>query len=476
MKQNGSKRITDSKHLVLLVGTNPLPNYVAAKYFLSREEPFGHIWLVHSAKNNAIKQNGTEKQAETIKEALEQWLRDNGRAGSVAFRYISLEDVSSSRVIEENIKTKLLGCSGEESKLNGNIAPVNLNYTGGTKAMAVHVYRTMEKELGDRCTFSYLDAREYKIKIDGSDRALTDDLRKEIDLTVDDLLLLHNYAKKEQSSSYDWEDAVNEIQKIIEDGKIDLFLDWVKSFLVQYYYKNNKFHKKSSDFREQIKEKNGEIKSFQSKACAFDKSVLSLLEKIPDEYSLLEKQDDSYILWVPDEKTSKKKFGKRLGPSVRNFLHGKWLEYYVYKVLQKNLHNFFIEDKGKIQLEISKEMFRKNVSEKIQKPFEIDLILMHGYYLCGISCTTSAEEDTCKLKGFEVLHRVNQFGGDEARAVLITGLKEKNGITEAEKVAKMEEDLRVVTGSQVNKIKVLGRSDWKENILWEKVRLFVWGE
>ena len=38
--------------LILLVGTNPLPNYVVAKYFLLNNPNLKTIWLVHSEKQN----------------------------------------------------------------------------------------------------------------------------------------------------------------------------------------------------------------------------------------------------------------------------------------------------------------------------------------------------------------------------------------------------------------------------------------
>ncbi|MGC8651581.1 MAG: DUF1887 domain-containing protein, partial [Minisyncoccia bacterium] len=64
------------------------------------------------------------------------------------------------------------------------------------------------------------------------------------------------------------------------------------------------------------------------------------------------------------------------------------------------------------------------ISLKAQKRnspnFELDIFLINGYQLIGISLTTSTRQGECKLKGFEVIHRVKQIGGDESKAILIT--------------------------------------------------------
>jgi len=38
----------NANHLVLLMGTNPLPNYVVAKYFLSNYANLPNIWVLCS--------------------------------------------------------------------------------------------------------------------------------------------------------------------------------------------------------------------------------------------------------------------------------------------------------------------------------------------------------------------------------------------------------------------------------------------
>ena len=62
--------MTDFTDLILLVGTNPLPNYVVAEYFLSQDNRIRKIWLVCSEKTNY--QAGTEELAVNLKALLDQ--------------------------------------------------------------------------------------------------------------------------------------------------------------------------------------------------------------------------------------------------------------------------------------------------------------------------------------------------------------------------------------------------------------------
>ncbi len=51
--------------------------------------------------------------------------------------------------------------------------------------------------------------------------------------------------------------------------------------------------------------------------------------------------------------------------------------------------------------------------------FELDVAAMYGYQLFGVSCFVSQQEKEKKSHLFEVVVRVRQLGGDEARAALV---------------------------------------------------------
>jgi len=61
----------DFEHLVLLMGTNPLPNYVVAEYFLTHNRKLENIWLVHSERFG--RQEGTLTQAENLESILRRF-------------------------------------------------------------------------------------------------------------------------------------------------------------------------------------------------------------------------------------------------------------------------------------------------------------------------------------------------------------------------------------------------------------------
>ena len=131
-------------HLFLLIGTNPLPNYVAA-LLLAKEE--GSIHLLHSKGDH-----GTERIARLLGSEIKK-------------RKPKIKEILPWEVNEANSNyifqkiTDMLGHIPPE-------ATVGLHYTGGTKAMAVHVYRAIA-EMRPNAIFSYLDARTLSIMIDG---------------------------------------------------------------------------------------------------------------------------------------------------------------------------------------------------------------------------------------------------------------------------------------------------------------------
>ena len=440
--------------LVLLVGTNTLPNYVVAKYFIKNNDSLKNIWLVHSEKID--RQNGTYELAQNIKEVLDD------EFGKVKiFGFIALEDVSLSKKIVENIKNKLV------LKLPRNSSGVHLNYTGGTKAMAVHVYRALEKEKDIKsCTFSYLDARDFSIK-DDDDGVVPGDLRESIRITLDSLIKLHGYIKKEPQDNPDWPDAVNTFKYLIDEDKLSIYLNWAKGCLQKTYYNSKGFIKNKTAFwthnnlinKGQIDPvKVAEFKTiFENNT---PPEVMEVLSKIPQEHSLLDEQGK---LWIPDKLVTKAMFEERLGTTIKNFLHGKWLEVYAYNVLR---------DKIKTDPTLCHQNIPMESNWRITKPgmdnFELDVIVLNGYQVCGISCTTSTKEGLCKEKGFEVLHRVNQIGGDEAKAVLITCLDDG-------KVEELNVDLSTFTGSIDKKLLIIGMSKLKDEVMWKEIKQHIWG-
>jgi len=177
--------------LVLLVGTNPLPNYVVGTYFLKQySTDIKRVWLVYSEKTRF--QAGTGEFAQNIKMVLaKESVQFTGE-----FLMKSLSDVGNADKICRDIQEKILN-----SVKKPDFTGVHLNYTGGTKAMAVHVYRQIEGAFPDESSFSYLDARDYQLKADRGG-SLTGDLRREIQLDFEDLIKLHGYKRVDKPEKH----------------------------------------------------------------------------------------------------------------------------------------------------------------------------------------------------------------------------------------------------------------------------------
>ena len=104
-------------HLFLLIGTNPLPNYVSAR-LLARDPQRTTIWFVHS--------KDTAKEHDTLQKSLQT-------EGFQSFQSIEVDEASSIDIYNQ-IQQRARSLHGV----------IGLNYTGGTKAMAVHAYRACQ--------------------------------------------------------------------------------------------------------------------------------------------------------------------------------------------------------------------------------------------------------------------------------------------------------------------------------------------
>jgi hypothetical protein len=159
-----------TKNLFLLMGTNPLPNYVAAK-LLSKAE--GRIYFVHTKETNNI----TDKLIELLDLNEKQFCK------------VPTEDTDAYNVFSQVF-----------SYSNGK-KDIGLNYTGGTKIMSVHAYRAIEKNCPD-AVFSYLDARELSMRISKLNDPLLHPFPVNLLVTLpfSTLLRMHGYTLDEKKT------------------------------------------------------------------------------------------------------------------------------------------------------------------------------------------------------------------------------------------------------------------------------------
>ncbi len=419
-------------HLVLLIGTNPLPNYVVADYLLAENSKLETIWLICSESGDH--QAGTREQADR----LETLLRERWGGGSPAIRFplekIPLSNVSLASSIQNDVGRNLV------DRLKSGDS-VHLNYTGGTKSMSTHVYWILKTLEHVETRFSYLDARNFELVSD-EEGVIERDLRRKISLSFHEMIRLHGFERKNKPSDFMFEDCMEIFQELIETESLNLLYGPAG-------YDRNLFLKEKGGLAQRIQDltqSNWELLQLFSPNKTFHK----IIQKAPEPYRIFD-QNGCF-----NDTTEKRKFKA----SVK-FLDGEWLEHHVLNALKplcddngvKHDHNWVI----------------KKPEWPVNLDFELDVVLINGYQLTGISVTTETKKYLCKSKGFEIIHRTRQIGGDEAKAVLATRMN-KNDRDDVQR------DLEYHTGGTTGNILVLGEKDLKSGPLVEKIRRFVLSE
>ncbi len=415
--------------LVLLIGTNPLPNYVVAEYFLKTNKELRNIWLVHSEE--VARQVGTRAQAEHLEKVLKERHPGNSKL-PFPLPKVALSNVSNAKEVLRDTNEKLIRRLPENSR-------VHLNYTGGTKAMGTHVYRAIEQDTARSLvkSFSYLDGRNFQIVGDKNGIINERDLRDEISISFIELITLHGFKRKNKDTdSKDFSDAINVFKGLIDEGRLDEYYSEDGSYNRTHF--ENK--KKPGDLAKKAAELKDELKSYIAKD-----PFLSVIKIMPEDYQLF----DANGRFVDPS-------SNKLCEHAIKFLDGGWLEDYI--------HTILLHELSKSNITVLKDW--KIDKEAWTTDFQIDVILLKGYQLIGISCTTSQEKHLCKNKGFEIIHRTRQIGGDEAKAVLVTLLDD------FQKKA-LKEELQLNTGITSGNILVLGKDDLKEGILIKCVTDFI---
>lgn len=144
-----------AEKLALLVGSNPLPNYLAAVMLEPRE-----VVLIYSPE--------TTDPRDHLRTALAQ--------RNITVNEVCIDDASDARKIRDT-------CGGIEVD--------HLHYSGGTKPMAAHARQACNLTESQA---SYLDERKALLRFDDSYDIPLD--QHELGLTLDLLLALHGSARK----------------------------------------------------------------------------------------------------------------------------------------------------------------------------------------------------------------------------------------------------------------------------------------
>ena len=363
--------------LILLVGSNPLPNYVVGKYLLNKKRkdkekmPVSDtIILVHSDKTKIF----AEKLNDEFKKLAD-------------IQYIDLKNKEND---PECIKNKLINFL----KSKNNISSLHLNFTGGKKTMAVYDYAK------EKAIFSYLDPDKRRLVLqDGRHFPAMHDLRDDVLLNIQTVLELHDMKiinEGEDEPLY---------KKIISDSQFDEF---IKMAVEKYYNNDRSWFTKFASFRNQfirgaslsIREK------WRKKEC--DPQVIESANKKGFFAGFTLKFPFFNNFFINDQYDISKadKFF-----TFHEFITGKWLEDFVLVTLQK------LNKDGDIQVEEIKKGIEAHYANR---KTEIDVIVIKGYEMFLISCTTSQEIRFVKQKAFEALYRAEQLGGEHAKVIVVS--------------------------------------------------------
>lgn len=205
-------------HLLLLVGSNPVPNAVAGKLLV---KPGGAITLICSEDSLEVAQR------------LKSWLQND---------VIKVREPNDSKVDPADPHSIF---KGVRKTLDGvNAQSVGLNYTGGTKAMSVHAYRAVEQWCKARSVqpkFSYLDARTLKMVFDPEDpesgqRPYKKYVGDALQIKLKQLMSFHNWKPHSQEPSQEptFPDTANLLKALLsKEERLYQWKEWVNNFRVE---------------------------------------------------------------------------------------------------------------------------------------------------------------------------------------------------------------------------------------------------
>jgi hypothetical protein len=388
MTENPIPKHLQSEHLLLLIGTNPLPNWVAARLLLTAG---GCVHLIYSP--------GTK----VIAERLARILADDG----IRIERLEVSEADESEIYRR-VDDQLKGLSSE------GCTSIGLNYTGGTKMMSVHAHRAVRNQADQQNGFqpilSYLDARSLRLKFDGDSRdGYKIDVAPLVAIDFDKLLRLHedfprpDFPYRKNALGLKASKWLATIHGYSEGQRA--WRRWCDTELKQKLYGKFRPTKELSDVT-------------LLSPCEFENQQLNFLEprlRADKKRSLIHAYEEFYKEFNADNKKLNELaqingFGDAAG--LAQWLDGQWLEHHTYAQVKECSSYAQINPEG-VALNLS-------TKTKDGRLVEMDVVTLRGYQLFNISCYSGSDFKVAKLKLFEAMVRATQLGGDEARVALVS--------------------------------------------------------
>jgi hypothetical protein len=349
------------QHLLLLVGANPLPNYVAARLLAAEGAT---VYLIHSTSADG---RNTAKYAVLLQDALRAVRSDL----TIELRETHAADSAD---IGDRVRQRIL------AKLPDS-AIVGLHYTGGTKPMAVHTYQAVRAvaERFPEPVFSYLDAGTLSVYIEGEAHPYF--VGRAVKLDLPELAQLHGYQldrPRHEPQHYPLVKAL--VEALVDKQALGEYDRWLRP--------------KDGDppGLPDSQLPNWTHPGLQRARAAMDD--LCGGAATPDTLAAI-------IRGKPGDPLS----------SCGKWFGGEWLEEWTLAAVQQVAAKLSVSDYG--------ANMEPRPSRGQGDKFELDAAALLGYQLIVFSCKRGDTKGPLKTAFFEAFLRARQLGGDEARAALI---------------------------------------------------------
>ncbi len=422
-------------NLFLLVGGNPLPNYIAAHILL---RPKGRLHLVYS---------------KDVKEIA------NKLAGYFPSRHLlhELQDPADG--------AEILKVLSEALQKHCQSDTVGLHYTGGTKAMSVHAHQIIRKQCND-AILTYLDARTLSLRRDDQMQPIY--VQYQVKPMVADLFNLHDITLQKELPNETPQPIFPQLEKALaevhstKDG-IVAYDRWCRRYLRIQPKKYETENRQTIDKLIALSTQNTDSDFYKLALMELRASEVCRNEKVNKASHFLENP-----IPLPDQQCLSKvtaamqtTFGiddtvfdpqtvvdsLKLQSEIQkinhliDYLDGTWMEQWVLAAFIANQATHCLHS-----LTVSLESHQKQARLK----FEFDVAAMQGYQLYAVSCTRSEDHHLCKSKLFEAFTRATQMGGDEARVGLVCAVADSDSL---------QKQVSEIWRTKRNRMRVFGTDD-----------------
>lgn len=363
------------QHLFLLLGENNLPNAVAALALVQGE---GEVYLIHTDR--------TRPQAQH----LQTFLQGTGQFGTVNLLDLGMYQAEPS-VIRQRLGTVASNLVGL----------VGMNYTGGTKVMAVHAYRFFAGLYPDT-VFSYLDSNTLEMVIDSEETA-SPRFKVPLNLSFKSLFQLHGLQWQEGHPP--------RTESLLPEAAMGF----------AYLHTNPELGRAWRTWCHQVLRSVAKIppqKTYWLKEWQLEQLESLNVANLPLEWLRLLQR---HLACGPERWTLQA--GAKVGiPASENapltllcqWLDGVWLEHFTLAQVQGIAPSCDIHE-AKMSFNIADP---QNPQRNLPK-FEFDVAFMRHYQLFALSCSATENHKLCKQKLLEARVRSRQLGGVEARVGLV---------------------------------------------------------